>query len=139
MEVEVNWLAVVLAAVLNMVIGGLWYAPKVFGDQWSKIVGLKESDMKKDAPKAMAGAAVLAVVTAYVLAHVTYMSAAFFETKFLNSALNTAFWLWFGFGFTTLVTQGLFERRPIRWMVITAGNLLVAMLAMGWVIGAMGV
>ncbi len=138
MDVEINWVAVLLAAVVNMVIGGVWYAPKVFGDTWSKIVGLKESDMKQDAAKAMTGAAVLAVVAAYVLAHLSYVSADFFDTSFLSASLSTAFWLWLGVGFTTLLTQGLFERRPLTWTLITAGNLLVALLAMAWVIGGIG-
>jgi len=139
MEVDINWLAVFLAAVVNMIVGGLWYAPKVFGDSWAKIVGLKEADMKENGPKAMTGAAVLAFVTAYILAHATYVVADFFETTFLSAALSVAFWLWLGVGFTTLLTQGFFEGRPVKWMAITAGNLLVAMLAMAWVIGAMGV
>ena len=50
MEVEINWLAVLLAALANMVIGAVWYMPQLFGKEWQKIVGLKDKDMKAGAP-----------------------------------------------------------------------------------------
>jgi hypothetical protein len=139
MEVQVNWIAIIVATLVNLVIGGIWYAPKVFGDSWSKIVGLKEEEMKKDAPKAMAGALAMGFILAFVLAHVSYVAAEYFNSSLTMSALNSAFWLWLGVGFTTFVTQGLFERRPLKWTLITSSNLLVTMLAMAWVIGLFGV
>src|SRR5688572_4446480 len=51
MEVEVlnasvNVLAVLLAGVLAMVVGAVYYNPKVMGNTWMKLVGLKEEDVK---------------------------------------------------------------------------------------------
>src|SRR5580765_953604 len=37
---DVNWLAVLVAAVLKFVIGGVWYSPPVFGPRWGAIVGV---------------------------------------------------------------------------------------------------
>jgi hypothetical protein len=37
------------------------------------------------------------LVTAFVLAHVTFVANKFFHNSFLSDALQTAFWLWLGF------------------------------------------
>ena len=36
----VNWLAVVLGAVVAYALGWLWYSPKVFGKKWAEGVGV---------------------------------------------------------------------------------------------------
>jgi hypothetical protein len=37
---NVNWLAVVIGAVLAFLLGWLWYSPKLFGRKWAEGVGL---------------------------------------------------------------------------------------------------
>jgi hypothetical protein len=44
-SVDINWIAVIVAAVVNMVVGALWYSPQLFGKQWAKVLGKKVSDM----------------------------------------------------------------------------------------------
>lgn len=39
MILEVNWLVVVVGAVLSFILGAIWYAPSVFGDKWRKGLG----------------------------------------------------------------------------------------------------
>lgn len=41
--VEINILAIVLAVVVSMVLGMLWYGP-LFGNQWMALVGKKKED-----------------------------------------------------------------------------------------------
>lgn len=41
-----NVKALLLAAVANMVIGSIWYNPKVFGTMWMKEIGKTEEDLK---------------------------------------------------------------------------------------------
>ncbi|MBI3341870.1 DUF1761 domain-containing protein, partial [Candidatus Curtissbacteria bacterium] len=38
MEFQINYMAVVAAAVVNMVLGFLWYGP-LFGKPWMKMMG----------------------------------------------------------------------------------------------------
>ena len=45
MEVQVNYLAVVLAMLSSLVVGSIWYAQKVFGNTWAKLAKI---DMGKD-------------------------------------------------------------------------------------------
>ena len=68
-ELKVNYLAVLVAIVLQFVFGFLWYGP-IFGDAWMGMVGLTEEAVMADP----AGAGewitniVSAVVSMYVLA-----------------------------------------------------------------------
>lgn len=44
---ETNWLAVFITALSSMVIGFIWYNPKVFGTAWMKATGLTPDAAKK--------------------------------------------------------------------------------------------
>lgn len=140
MEIMVNHLAVFLAAVSSMVVGGLWYSQVLFGKQWMEEMKFTEADIKDGAMKAMIGAFILSLLTAWVLAHTTYLSSAFFtEMTFFQTALTTAFWLWLGISMTTHVTHALFEQRTLRHILISIGNRFVTIMVMGLIIGWMGV
>jgi len=43
---EFNYLAILVAAVVPMVIGFLWYNPKLFGNVWMREAGMTEEKMK---------------------------------------------------------------------------------------------
>jgi hypothetical protein len=68
---------------------------------------------------------------------VTYISSYFFQVSFMESALNTAFWLWLGIAMPTIVTHGLFEKRRKKLMAMTSVHTLITFLAMGLIIGAL--
>ncbi len=45
--VSINWLATALAALIPLIIGAIWYNPKVFGGVWIKTTNLTEEELKK--------------------------------------------------------------------------------------------
>lgn len=135
MEAEVNWLAILLATVASMIIGSVWYARSVFGDVWIKLAKINEKNMGEGATRAIAIAVVMSAITAYVLAHFTYISHAFFQNSFLQDALSTAFWAWLGFTAVRIITHDVFENRPNRLTLLTVMHELVIFLAMGLIIG----
>lgn len=139
MNVEVNMLAVLLGAVSSMVVGSIWYSKGVFGTAWAKMAGIDEKKAKTDAGMALSGMFVLALVMAYVLAHVSYLSANFFTDKsFMYCAISSGFWMWLGFVLPVTASNSLFDQRRKKLSAIHAGNWLVTLLVMGWVIGAVG-
>ncbi len=141
MEVDVNYLAVFLAAVSSMAVGATWYSMGVFGKTWVKLANVKMNRSMTTVDNIrMYGLTFLAsLVMAYVLAHVTYLSHDFFGGSFLASAFSTAFWLWLGFTAVRFLTHDLFEGRPMKLTLITAGNELATVLLMALIIGLMGV
>lgn len=139
MSVEINWLAVVLAAVSSMVVGSLWYMPSVFGKSWTKMTGIKPDKMRGATPGAMAwmygSVFVASLVTAYILAHVTFLANRFFGHSYLMDALSTAFWLWLGFTATRIYVHDTFENRRKLLTMLNAMHELVTVLVMAVIIG----
>lgn len=138
MTVEVNYLAVVLAAVSSMVVGSLWYMPSSFGKLWMRYTGVKP-DRSKMTPGSMAwmygSVFVASLVMAFILAHVTFLSQAFFHNTFMQAALGTAFWLWLGFTAARLYVHDTFEGRTPKLTILNAAHELLTALVMAVIIG----
>ncbi len=66
---EVNWLAVLVAGIVPMIVGFLWYGP-LFSKRWLALMETTEEEIRKNFnPLKTHGASfVLALVTAYILA-----------------------------------------------------------------------
>ena len=66
---DVNWLAVLVAGIIPLVVGFLWYGP-IFGKQWLSLMETTAEEIQKDfnPVKTHGGSFVLSLVTAYVLA-----------------------------------------------------------------------
>ena len=140
MDVQINYWAVLLAALSSMVVGSIWYAKGVFGNSWAKEAGIKLGDMKGSNMGVTMGLTfVLSLLTAYVLAHVTFLSNKFFGDSFLQDALSTAFWLWLGLVVTRMATHNLFEQRTGKFIWLNIGNEFVTIMLMGVIIGWLGV
>lgn len=141
MEVDVNYVAVFLAAISSMAVGATWYSLGVFGSLWIKLANVKINKTMTAADNVrIYGLTFLAsLIMAYVLAHVTFLSNDFFGGSFLSSALSTAFWLWLGFTAVRFMTHDLFEGRPAKLTLLTVGSELATVLLMALIIGLMGV
>ncbi len=139
MDVQVNLWAVFWAMVSSMVVGSIWYAKPVFGNTWAKLVNLDDKKMQAGSAKAIMVTVVVSLITAYVLAHVAYLSNAFFQHSFLQDTLTTAFWLWLGLVAARFITHDAFEQRPAKLTLMNIAHELVTLLIMGYIIGVMGV
>jgi hypothetical protein len=141
MSVEINYLAVLLAALSSMVVGSLWYMPATFGNTWQRLSKVKMVDRSKMAPGQMiwiyGSVFVASLVTAYVLAHVTFLANKFFGNSFMSDALQTAFWLWLGFTAARLYVHDTFEMRRKKLTLLNAAHELVTVLVMALIIGAL--
>lgn len=139
--VEVNYVAVLFAAISTMLVGSVWYTPVVFGKVWMKLAKVK-ADKKMTAmqtTKLFGLTFVASLVSAYVLAHVAYLSNQFFDNTFSQDTLSTAFWLWLGFVAARLLTHDLFEGRPGKLTFLNLSHEFVTVMVMGLIIGLMGV
>lgn len=137
MQVDVNWLAVVLAGLSSMVVGATFYARPVYGTLWMKLAHLDEKKLGNPG-KSLVLALVMSLVMAFVIAHVAAISRPFYDVSALSAALTTAFWLWVGISLTTVVIHDAFEHRPWKLSFLTVAYQFFAMMAMGLIIGLFG-
>ncbi len=124
--VDLNYWAILAAAIINMAVGAVWYSNALFAKQWVKLTGRKMEDMRGASPGYLV-AAVGALVQAFILAHfVRYAGAVTFA-----DGLITGFWLWLGFTAITTAVNGLFAGRPWKLWQIDAGYFLVVLVING--------
>jgi hypothetical protein len=140
MEVAVNYVAVLLAAVASMLVGFAWYSPALFGKPWMKLMGYTQESLKK-AQKQMGSlyaiSFVLSLVSAYVLSHVMVLSENYFHYDTFSTGINTAFWMWVGFVMPVQLTGEIFGGKKWMLFVINSGYQLASMLLMAIVLSLM--
>ncbi|MXO47355.1 DUF1761 family protein [Erythrobacter vulgaris] len=127
---DVNWLAVVLAALGGFLVGGIWYGP-VMGKRWMSAVGKTEDDFKSSNPvKTYGYTFLLALLASWTLAH-TFATYAIDLSDIVK--ILTAFGVALGFIVPALWTNYLFQgaKRPLYW--IDAGYWLIFYTVMGLV------
>jgi hypothetical protein len=125
---SVNYLAVLVATVFNMVLGTLWYGP-LFGRPWMAVmerIGKKREDMQ-GSPFIYLGSAVLAFLAALTLAMLIKATG----TNTVGMGILWGVVTWIGFGAVPQLNSGIFEDRPVRLWVIFCGYYLVVHIAQG--------
>jgi hypothetical protein len=113
---EINFVAVVIAAVASFLLGGLWYSPVLFGKVWQREAGLTDEQLKKGN-----------LVKIFGLSLVLSLIAAFVFAMFLGPRPPVAFG--FGAGFSaglcwvaaSFGINYLFERRSLKLFLINGG------------------
>jgi hypothetical protein len=128
---NVNWIAVVVAAIVALVIGAGWFSRYLFGERWQAAVGKGQEEMGSPAT-AMAIAFIGYLVMATVLARVMPAGAS------VGVALMWGFMVWLGFMATATLISSAFEGAIGAAQWIYLGNLLVVSLAMAVVIAVVG-
>jgi hypothetical protein len=128
---EINYLAVLVAAVSSFVIGGLWYSPLLFANVWMREAGITEESIKK-----------ANMVKIFGLSFILSLIISFNLAAFLGpdsdlvwgitaGALAGIGWVATSFGIIYL-----FERKSLRLFLINAGYLAVSFIISGAILGA---
>ncbi|MEV8267468.1 DUF1761 domain-containing protein [Microbacterium sp. NPDC076911] len=134
---EINYWAVILATLSTMVVGSIWYTPKVFGTRWAKLAHL---DLNRELTPLAAMMPIIVTVlvsfvSAWVLAGVTTITWHFYGGSYLLVALGTGAVLWAGFTAARFITHDAFEGRPTSLTVMNIAHELVTVLVMAIIIG----
>ncbi len=125
---DLNWLAVVAAAVSSFIVGGLWYGP-LFGKVWMQASGnTEEKAAGANMAKVFGLSFVLQLVAATVLA--LFIGGEGLHFALLASLHVGLFWV-----ATALGVVYLFEQRSLGHWAVNAGYQVVAFLVMGIVLG----
>ena len=135
MSVDINLWAVLLASVSSMVIGMVYYSNALYGKVWKKLAKVDEKRFQKEMASVMPLVFVAALITAYVVAYMTFLYQNYFDSSWLMSGVTTAVILWLGLSATTTFVHNSLDQRPSKLTVISLGNRLLSILAMGLIIG----
>lgn len=136
---EINVLAVILATLSTMLVGTIWYTPRVFGNYWMRTAKVNPSGEAKDAVKPILITLVVSFISAWVLAGSAAIAQEFYGGNFLVNSLVTAVILWAGFTASRFVTHDAFEGRPAGLTVLNSAHELVTFVVMALVIGLFGI
>jgi hypothetical protein len=128
---RLNYLAIIVSAVIWRALGGLWYSSVLFGGQWKQITGMTDEMIGQMNPLLIyVMPFVAAFVTFWVLAH----AIAYAKAGSAGMGLMVGFWNWLGFvGAIMFVALG-FQGKPISLWFIDAGYDLVGLLIGGLIL-----
>src|SRR5688572_26127532 len=142
---EINFWAVLLATLSSLVVGSVWYTPRVFGNYWRRVAkvtgagGFGGPGDARAAVKPILVTLVVSFVSAWVLAGSAAISQHFYGGNFLANTLITAVILWAGFTAARFITHDAFEGRPAGLTALNCAHELVTYLVMGLIIGLFGI
>ncbi len=127
---NLNWLAIIAAAVSAFVLGGIWYSPLLFAKRWMKENGITAETAGN--PN---------MIKIFGLSFLLSLVAAFFLAMFIGVDAGASFGAMAGFMaglgwvFTFLGITYLFERKTLAHFLINACYSVVSLTVMGFIIG----
>jgi hypothetical protein len=157
---EINFLAFLTAAVSTLVVGFVWYHPKVFGTIWMKESGMTEDKMKGGNMALIFGMAVfyaflIAIVLQFLVIHQWGALGMVDGDPTLAKPSYANFMADYGTAFRTfkhgmlhgfmaglflalpiIGTNALFEKRSWKYTLISGGFWIVCFMLMGGIICA---
>ena len=129
---QVDYFAVVFAAVAGLAVGAIWYLPAAFGRQWQ--AALARSEQRRQGPpmKIVLVRGIATVIAAFSLEVLLIGSGA----TTLGGALRLGGVVSLGLVATTIVSEYLFAGWSPRLIAITVGHRVLHILVMCAVLGA---
>ncbi len=130
---SVNFVAILVAALANFVIGFMFHGP-LFGKQWMKLANVTPTGNEKfsDMYGQMFMNFVANFVFAYVLAQIMIYSGVMGATK----GMIFAFWVWLGFVVTSSSMNVIWMKASKKLWMFENVSSLVSILAMGAILAA---
>ena len=127
---DLNWLAIIVSAIVFFAIGAAWFSRPLFLKPWMKAAGLSE-DYASGGNQGLifGGAFVLILLMAVTLAWLT-------DPFDWAGTVLTSLAAGLGFSALSFWMLSLFERKPFAYAAINGGYLLVGFVAMGAILGA---
>jgi hypothetical protein len=125
---DLNWLAVIVAALAYFILGGIWYAPPVMGKAWMKASGIDMADTEEGPPPIVFVAPLFGYLFA---AAATAMIAVSTGTDTVSEGIVLGLVIGIGYAATLTAVMATFESKkpqPMMWAVITAVYNIIGLL-----------
>jgi hypothetical protein len=135
---HMNWFSLIIATLTPMIMGFIFYHPKLFGTAWMNSLGLSEEDFKNQNKVIVFG---FAIIMSFILAFfmVNFNNGPGQEGQF-DTFLHGAFHgliLGIVVAMPVLVINGLFELRDLKNLAINTLYWIITLTLMGGIVDAM--
>ncbi len=127
---NLNWLAIIVAALSCFALGGLWYSPILFVKVWMKETGITQESARSSNMVKIFGLSFLLAMLASILLGLFLGREAGGGKGALSGCL-----IGIGTIFTFLGITYLFEKRSLAHFLINASYGVAALTLMGFIIG----
>ena len=125
---------IVAACVASVLIGWVWYHPRVFGTTWMRLANVTP-EMAERGKKMMPLSVILSLCGSMLIAYVmNYVGIAFHIFDWVGAVFELALWCWLGFVVPTSLGTILWEQRPFKLYLINTLYWLVTFIAMALIL-----
>jgi hypothetical protein len=132
-EADINLWAVLVAGVVSMVIGAVWYM--ALSKPWMKESGITKKQMQGGGvPTPYIISFVAELLIAYMIAHVFFY--VYTGGGGIAEGAMTGFYTWLGFAATVTAINYAYQMKSFRLYAMDAGYTLVFFVVSGAIIGA---
>ena len=132
---KINYLAVIVAAVVHFMLGGIWYG-LLFGNKFIELIGWTPAQLEVIGSQNHAKEYLVAFITSLLLVYILAHFIQYTGAKGIGGGMQTGFWLWLGFVATTQLATVVFEQRRLGLYLLNVSYQLVACLLCGAILAA---
>lgn len=122
----VNPFAIIVVVILNILLGMLWYSPKVLGKVWADTLRIRYDKIKPSVFHYVA-----AIIVSLITATVMSIFISWLDLVTIGEGLVFGFLVWLGFVATSHFSGVIWAQKPFKAYLIDVSFLLVNLLIMG--------
>lgn len=133
---EINYIAVLICAVLSMIVGSIWYGP-VFGKKWMEIIKISLEDEQKRKEMQKESWKLYIVQFALVIIQLLVLASLISNLDSWNG-FKAALCIWFGFVMPTIASTSMWnnDSKKVVWsrFLIQSGYQFVMFVIFGLIL-----
>jgi Protein of unknown function (DUF1761) len=130
---NISWWAIIVAALLRIAVGSIWFSPIAFVKPWQALTGVTPESMQRGLVRAIVIDFILSLVMSFVLYHAVMYATGMAPN--LVAGILVGILNWLGFVLATHLPLWAYENRPLKLISIGTGSNLVSMILMGALFG----
>ena len=127
---DVDYFAILVAALSSFMLGGIWYSKALFKNAWLESIGLTDLDLQSANPKLIFGGSFFLVFIAALM-----LSLFLGKDASLVECVGTGFVIGFFWISSSLGLSYIFEQRPLRLFLINGSYCILQFSLMGLILG----
>ncbi|MDP3881268.1 MAG: DUF1761 domain-containing protein [Nanoarchaeota archaeon] len=131
---QLNFLSILVAAILGMIIGALWYSPFLFGKMWMRLMKISPKDIRAAKNKEMTSAYIVSFASLFASAFILAVILSLVNITAMLNGILLAMILWLGFMVPLLINTVLWENKPWKLFLLNASHHFTVLIVMSIVL-----